>query len=266
MPFWTMKVNLFHATSKTALFKVLSFFLASALSIVNAHAESTEERLARLEQVAETRGKLQADMMFQLNQIQEDIQRLSGLIEEHQYQLKQLQERQRDLYSDIERRLTKLQQSSAGSAATGATIPSTSGSASNTQAQPSTNIALADDVHTAYQKIFAKVRERQYDEAISDYQLFLKTFPNSQYEANVHYWLGQIYYIKGELEQALNAYQQVVNRFPDSSRAADALFKTGKVLLQQNNVAEAKKVFNQVVEQFDGTSAQLAKAELDKLK
>lgn len=260
-----MKAKLSQANTKTALIKVLSFVWASVFAVTQIHAESTEERLTRLEQMVETRGQLQADMMFQMNQIQEEIQRLSGLIEEHQYQLKQLQERQRDLYSDIERRLTKLQQSSAGTSNSSGTT-NTSDANQNNTTKPSTNIALADDVHTAYQKIFAKVRDRQYDEAISDYQLFLKTFPNSQYEANVHYWLGQIYYIKGEFESALASYRQVVNRFPDSSRAADALFKTGKVLLQQNKVADAKKIFNQVIEQFDGTSAQLAKAELDKLK
>jgi tol-pal system protein YbgF len=110
------------------------------------------------------------------------------------------------------------------------------------------------------------VRDKQYDQAVVAYQKFLKTYPNSQYEANVHYWLGQIYYIRQQLDLALEEYRIVTSRFAESSRAADALFKQGKVLALQNKRDEAKAVFNQVIEKYDGTLEQLARTELQKLK
>ncbi|WMS88866.1 tol-pal system protein YbgF [Pleionea litopenaei] len=256
-----MKVKKSRVFLSTALLAVLSAFSASGIA-----AQSVEERLTRLEQMAETRGQLQADIMFQINAIQQELQKLRGQIEQHEYQLKQLQERQRDLYSDIERRLAKLQNSgsaandsSGSSTATTSTLPST---ASNTG---SSNQA-GGDVHSDYQQIFAKVRNKQYDQAIADYQSFLSRYPKSQYEASVHYWLGQIYYIQNKLDLALASYQTVTKQFGNSSRAADALLKQGKVLVMQNKINEAKAIFNQVIERYDGTTEQLARNELQKLK
>lgn len=250
-----MKVNLTLMFKQTALISVLSVFSASLFS-----AQSTEERLLRLEQMAETRGQQQADMMFQLNTIQQELQKLRGQVEEHEYKLKQLQDRQRDLYRDIERRLSQLQVSGAtGSSSSG---PATSGNTSSTDSSASTN----EDIHSVYQSIFAKVRAKNYDQAVQDYQAFLKRFPNSQYEASVHYWLGQIYFIQQKLDASLKEFQIVTSQHETSSRAADALVKQGKVLVLQNRIDEAKAIFNQVIEKYDGTSEQLAKNELQKLK
>ncbi len=252
-----MKVNLTLMFKQTALISVLSVFSASLFS-----AQSTEERLLRLEQMAETRGQQQADMMFQLNTIQQELQKLRGQVEEHEYKLKQLQDRQRDLYRDIERRLSQMQISgSTGSTNSG---PATNGNTSSTGADSSA--ASNEDIHSVYQGIFAKVRAKNYDQAVQDYQAFLKRFPNSQYEASVHYWLGQIYFIQQKLDAALEEFQIVTSQHETSSRAADALVKQGKVLVLQNKIDEAKTIFNQVIEKYDGTSEQLAKNELQKLK
>ncbi len=251
-----MKVSSTSCFKKTALISVLSLFSAFGFS-----AQSIEERLQRLEQMAESRGQLQADIMFQLNALQQELQQLRGKVEEHEYQLKQLQDRQRDLYRDIERRLSQLQGgavSSSGSSNTSSTVSSSTSS--------TTSSAGAQDIHGEYQNIFAMVRDKQYDQAVTAYKQFLKTYPNSQYEANVHYWLGQIYYIRQQLDLALAEYRIVTTRHADSSRAPDALFKQGKVLVQQNKLDEAKAIFNQVIEKYDGTVEQLARTELQKLK
>jgi tol-pal system protein YbgF len=257
-----MKVNLASCVKQTALISVLSLF-----SIVGFSAQSMEERLQRLEQMAESRGQLQADIMFQLNALQQELQQLRGQVEQHQFQLKQLQDRQRDLYRDIERRLSQLQ---SGTAVKGSNPsleqPSSTTTSNNSVSAPSTAASGSVDIHSEYQNIFAMVRDKQYDQAVVAYQKFLKTYPNSQYEANVHYWLGQIYYIRQQLDLALEEYRIVTSRFAESSRAADALFKQGKVLALQNKRDEAKAVFNQVIEKYDGTLEQLARTELQKLK
>lgn len=252
-----MKVNLTSIVKKTALISVLSLVWGATYA-----AQSVEQRLERLEQMADSRGQLQADIMFQLNSLQQELQQLRGKVEEHEYQLKQLQDRQRDLYRDIERRLSQLQ---GGQSAQNTDRPVSTNS-STTNSGVSASSSASEDVHSAYNNIFAKVRAKKYQEAISDYQAFLKTYPNSQYQASVHYWLGQIYYIQQNFEQALKEYQMVTQNHADSTRAPDSLFKQGKVLLLLNKTSEAKAIFNQVIEKYDGTSEQLAKTELQKLK
>ncbi len=249
----------FTIVKKTALISVLSLFMGSAFSA------SMEERLQRLEQMAESRGQLQADIMFQLNALQQELQQLRGKVEEHEFKLKQLQDRQRDLYRDIERRLAQLQN---GSATSGNSNAGANAAPSGSQNQsPKANPPSAgQSVHTDYQSTFALVRNKQYDEAITAYKQFLKNYPNSQYEANVHYWLAQIYFIQNNLDLAATEYQVVTSRHASSSRAPDALLKQGIILVRQNKTDEAKAIFNQVIEKYDGTVEQLARKELNKLK
>ncbi len=236
--------------SKTALIIVLSLFSGVTFS-----ADSVDDRLKRLEQMAESRGQLQADVMFQLNAIQQELQQLRGQIEDHEFRLKQLQDRQRDLYTDIERRLEKLQSG-------GGVSLQTTGSTAVTNTQTS----ATTDVHSAYQSIFDMVRAKKYDESLEAYKAFLTQYPSSQYEANVHYWMAQIYYIQQNHDAALVSYKKVTSQFPDSPRVADSLLKQGRILLEKGDVNSAKQIFNQVIEQFDGTTEQLAKKELQALK
>ncbi|WP_144393820.1 tol-pal system protein YbgF [Pleionea sediminis] len=249
-----MKANYSRLLRKTALFTVLSVFSAVGFS------QSVEERLERLEQMAESRGQLQADVMFQINAIQEELQNLRGQVEEHEYKLKQLQDRQRDLYKDIERRLSQLQNMGQ--------VSSSSSSDSSESSDSSSNLSSikSDDVHGAYQEIFSKVRAKKYAEAVTEYKAFLTQYPNSQYEASVHYWLGQIYFIQQNLDAALNEYKIVTSKHGNSSRAPDAMVKQGKVLVLQNKLDEAKAIFNKVIENYSGAPQQLAKNELQKLK
>ena len=72
---------------KTALLCMLSFSFSAF-----ANEQSVEERLKRLEEMADDRGQLQADIMFQINAMQQELQQMRGLIEEHSHLLQQLQD------------------------------------------------------------------------------------------------------------------------------------------------------------------------------
>lgn len=42
------------------------------------------------------------------------------------------------------------------------------------------------------------LEKKQYDEAIAAFQSFVKKYPDSTYQPNANYWLGQLYYNKGK--------------------------------------------------------------------
>lgn len=41
-------------------------------------------------------------------------------------------------------------------------------------------------------------KKKQYDQAISAFQSFVKQYPKSTYQPNANYWLGQLFYNKGK--------------------------------------------------------------------
>jgi len=68
---------------------------------------STEQRLERVERMLDSQGLL--DMLQQLQQLQREISLLRGEIETQNYNLDQLTRRQRDLYTDVDQRMQRLE-------------------------------------------------------------------------------------------------------------------------------------------------------------
>lgn len=69
---------------------------------------STTQRLERLERILQSQG-LQ-DMLQQLEQLQQEVNMLRGAIETQNFNLEQLTKRQRDLYTDVDQRLQRIEQ------------------------------------------------------------------------------------------------------------------------------------------------------------
>ncbi|MCO7224775.1 tol-pal system protein YbgF [Pleionea sp. CnH1-48] len=249
--------------TKTALVSVLSAFSVTGFS-----AESVEDRVRRLEQMAESRGQLQADLVFQLNSLQQEVQQLRGMIEEHDFKLKQLQERQRDLYRDIERRLSKISSTDNNTSVQPDTMASTNSgrNASNQTSSTPKSVVASGDEHAEYQTIFPMVRARKYDEAITLYKAFLKKYPSGKYTANAHYWLGQVYFVKNQVSNAQKQFETVINQFSNSSKVSDAMLKLAQLHEKQGQWKKARDMFQSVIDKFDGTSEQLATQGLQRLK
>ena len=103
---------------RTALATILS---ASILVSVASNAQApvtgpgsqglnTEQRLDRLERILQGQGL--SDMLQQLQQLQREISSLRGEIETQNFKLDQLTSRQRDLYTDVDQRIQRLEQGS----------------------------------------------------------------------------------------------------------------------------------------------------------
>jgi TolA-binding protein len=80
--------------------------LACVLPVNQAAAESTTERLDRLERQLDSRGLI--DMLNRLDQLQRDLQELRGELEVQTHRQEDMTRRQRELYLDIDRRLQQL--------------------------------------------------------------------------------------------------------------------------------------------------------------
>ncbi len=117
---------------------------------------------------------------------------------ENQYQLNQIVERQKQILLQID------SLSSGGGAASGAQAPSSSGdqSAAATSAAPAATSgapAMTGDANTDYNAAIAPGEGcLTPDDAMVAFQNFVKKYPDSTYQPNANYWLGQLNYNKGE--------------------------------------------------------------------
>lgn len=232
---------------------VMSGAAMSAAPVQSINSGSgVQQQIKELERVIKARGAAQVNLQQQIIELQEEVSELRGISESHAYKLEQIIERQRELYLEIERRLSEPQPTPVETPAVVDSAPSADsygGSLSENEAYD--------------QAVNLILKERRYDDAIPEFQSFISKFPNSIYIANAHYWLGQLLFNKAQYQDAKSHFEKVIRFYPDSNKRADAILKQGTVLQKLGDNAGAKAMFEKVISEYpDSNSASLAKQRL----
>ena len=263
----------------------LGLLLAAAVYSASAAAAregSLEYRVERIEGLMQSQGLI--DMLTQLQQLQREVQRLRGEVEVQGHRLEELQQRQRDIYLDIDRRLQQGggQPDAAPVFPTpppvgpdgrdGVGSPTPPGAA--TPVTPPTGIAspvrqaasASPEEQAAYEQALNILREGRYADAAQAYRQFLASYPNGRYADNAQYWLAETQYVARQYPQGLEEFSKVVDRYPDSPKVPDALLKLGYIQYEMGNWAEARKHLDVVMQRFpDSTAARLANERLQRM-
>lgn len=202
---------------------------------------SVEDRVTQLERISNAHRQLLTQLQQQLSDNQSDIDSLRGQIQENQYQLNQVVERQKQILLQID------SLSSGGAAAS--TTPTADAGTANAGAP-----VKSGDANTDYNAAIALVQDKsRQDDAMVAFQNFIKNYPDSTYLPNANYWLGQLNYNKGKKDDAAYYFASVVKNYPKSPKAADAMFKVGVIMQDKGDTAKAKAVYQQVISKYPGT-------------
>ena len=190
---------------------------------------SVEDRVTQLERISNAHSQLLTQLQQQLSDNQSDIDALRGQIQESQYQLNQVVERQKQILlqmNNLGSGSAPAAQSAAGDQSGAATPAPDAGAAASSGAPAQTG-----DANTDYNAAIALVQDKsRQDDAIVAFQNFIKKYPDSTYLPNANYWLGQLNYNKGKKDDAAFYFASVVKNFPKSPKAADAMYKVGVIM------------------------------------
>ncbi|BES84133.1 cell division protein CpoB [Pectobacterium araliae] len=218
--------------------------------ISNVGSGSVEDRVTQLERISNAHSQLLTQLQQQISDNQRDIDSLRGQIQESQYQLNQIVERQKQIYQQIDG-LSSQSSSTPATGGTAAVAAGTDTGAANAAAPASTGDANSD-----YNAAAALVLEKkQYDQAISAFQAFVKKYPDSTYQPNANYWLGQLNYNKGKKDDAAYYFANVVKNYPKSPKSSEALLKVGVIMQEKGQADKAKAVYQQVVKMYPNTES-----------
>lgn len=220
----------------------------------SSRSASNESDIERLERLLQNRNLVQLQMQQQIDDMALEISELRGELERNSYDMKQMLERQRELFIELDR--VRGEVKAAGTATVAVAASEGSKEASGTF---STDV----DEQTAYQNAVDMIlKQRDYTGAIAAFQKFQKDFPDSTFTPNSHYWLGQLYFAKKQDKEAVKSFAAVVS-YKDSNKRADALVKLGDIAARNNNAPQAKKYYQQVVTEYpNSASAKVAQTHL----
>ncbi|CBL46868.1 Conserved hypothetical protein [gamma proteobacterium HdN1] len=208
----------------------------------------------------------QWEIYRQLQQLQDEVQQLRGMVERQNFEIEQIRKQQRDTYRDLDMRINQ----GSGSAAGGTTGEPAANAGLSDSAKPVANGAgsvigsangqlnpATEEEKRAYTLALDNVKSKQYQKAISQLESLLTTAPNSQIVPNAHYWLGELYMVAQptDLDRAKAHFQELLKYYADNPKVPDALFKLGKLSALRGENDRAKLYFNRVIKEFPDTQA-----------
>ncbi|AYC32190.1 tol-pal system protein YbgF [Pseudomonas cavernae] len=209
----------------------------------------------------------QGELFMQLQQLQDEVARLRGMVEEQQNEIQRLKQESLERYQDLDSRLSggaaaASQNSSAAGAvnANGApTTPANQASASSEPGDPAKEKLY-------YDAAFDLIKAKDFEKASQAFSAFLRKYPNSQYAGNAQYWLGEVNLAKGDLQAAGQAFAKVSQAYPQHAKVPDSLYKLADVEQRLGHTDKAKGILQQVIAQYPGSSAaQLAQRDLQRM-
>jgi tol-pal system protein YbgF len=194
------------------------------------------ERLGKVEDQLKSGGLL--DLQTQIEQLQQDLATLRGQIEVLNNNIEGAAKSQRDMYTDLDTRLHRLEQPAP-------TAPS---------AAASTDGDSVED--HAYQAAKGQFDIGNYQGAIAAFQDFLKQYPSSVRAPRAQYWIGNAYYNLRNFKLAIETQHILIKTYPDDSPSvSDAMLNIGssQILLGQKKLA--KKTLQELIIKYPTSDA-----------
>jgi tol-pal system protein YbgF len=225
-----------------------------------------------------------ADVVSQVQTLQQQIAELKGVIEEQIHQINSLKEKQKLLYIDIDSRLTEIE-SNRNTSVAGSTLENpTSQTGTNNNNSPKLTVEVDEGYNSGittqainepalssdqddYDIAFAHLRAGRFLESARAFEDFIQKYPNNDLTDNAYYWLGESYYVKRQYPQALAAFQSLTKKFPASNKAADSWLKIGYSYYEMDDTIKAEENLQKVIDNYPTSSlARLAKNRLRQLQ
>ncbi len=226
------------------------------------------------------------ELMARLEQMQTEVQQLTGKVDEQAFLIDELKKRQSKLYSDFDERLQSIENK--GGVASQITPDATSGAGVSGQSQVATETvpvpvpvpapvsvgepatksapvsttstvestpvlppkALATEVSSPekqdYATAYNELRTGHTSQSIDMFKAYLTKYPKSLYANNAQYWLAEAYRVQKDNNAAYQAFTDVLEKYPNGAKVPDALLRLGMIEMDKNNAAKAREYFTRI--------------------
>lgn len=227
-----------------------------------------EARLIRVERVIENQSLIQ--LSAEVEKLRSENQALRGELDKLRYDSTNSDNRQRELYVDLDRRLQNMEAAPRAAApepvVTPPPVASNAPPARSTPPPAPARARPAGSDQQNYQAAFDLIQARKYEEANKAFRDFLTGFPQSPLADNAQYWLAETHYVRRQFKEALPEFTKVTTQYPQSAKMPDAMLKIGYCQGELGDRAAARQSLQQVMRQFpDTTAARLASQRLEQL-
>jgi len=121
--------------------------------------------------------------------------------------------------------------------------------------------------NTLYEKTLAIYHEEKYKEAIAGFEEYLKTYPKSKLADNAQFWIGESYMSLKQYDQAIVAFQDVIEKYPNGNKVPNAMLKQALSFHEIKDTISSRAILKKIVKKYPNSSeSKIAEAKLKTIK
>lgn len=216
-------------------------------NLVEHSTDSVNQLSQSVKLMQKTLQQQNADSQAKVDQVSSQIQTLNDTLDELKARLAKASKQLDDLQN-------QQQNLPATPSAPGApTTPTGAG----TQAPPADML---------YNNALRDYNSARYSLALSQFQEYLKYYPNTDLSGNAQFYIADMEYRSGNFEAAAKDYDKVLEQFPGGNKAAAAQLKKGYSLLELGRKDAGVRELNALIQRYPRTiEATQARERLQKL-
>lgn len=214
-------------------------------------------------------------LLKEISLLQAEIRQLRNLIEEQQFNVENIKQRQQDLYQGLDQRLRVTETRQVQTTAFDSNLATSNSTLENndqsvlepldTTSQVTVGattvvvgsetaqvaaVASTADQQELYDQGFNFLRQSNYNEAIVVFEQLVQQHPDGGLADDASYWVGEANYVNRQYAEAIRAFRSVVSQYPSSDRVPEALLKVGYVQYDIGDYANAEITFDDVVRRY----------------
>jgi len=113
---------------------------------------------------------------------------------------------------------------------------------------------------------YTELSEGNYNGSREQFKLFLSKYPDSSKASDATYWIAESYYRQREFEEAILEYQKFIDTYPKDERVPLSYLKQGLSLIEIGREEEAKLFFQTLIDKYpQSEEARTAKEKIREL-
>ena len=198
-----------------------------------------KKRVAAIEAIVQGGGL--ADMQDQLEALKQEVAHLKGDLEVAQHNLATAQQRQKDLYTDTDTRLRRIEST--------APVAST-GPEANALPVVAPVVVVEEKDIKAFADADGLSKSGKHKDAFAAFDSFLKEYPNSKLAPDALYGMGYSQFALRNYKSSIATQQKVIDLHPASPKVPDAMYNQANSQIQLGQVTNAKKTLRALVDKY----------------
>lgn len=213
--------------------------------------------------------KSQADLDFELEPLQREIQILKNAVDENREYLQRPHQELTEFRKDFEIRLNGLEEKIDKVRKEMETKLDEISKTPSPRAQPKgeppskRGTSSLEAMEALYKNAKKTYERKEFSAAREQFKAFLALYPKGELSDNAHFWIGECYYSEKDYEKAIIAYDDVIKRFPRGDKVPSALLKQALCWLTLGDKTFAQTLLEQVIREYPRTQqAKIAKERL----